>query len=47
MSGLIKWIGRVLLWILVLPIGIWRTIRHGRRKDIEDAIRAAQKGAKR
>ncbi len=27
------WLGRVLLWFILLPVGIWRSIRHGRRKS--------------
>jgi hypothetical protein len=26
------WFGRVLLWIIFLPIGIWRSLRHHRKK---------------
>jgi hypothetical protein len=27
------WLGRVLLWIVFWPIGLWRSVRHGRRKS--------------
>ena len=27
------WLGRVLLWILFLPLGLWRSIRHGKKKS--------------
>lgn len=33
------WFGRVLLWVVFLPIGLWRSIRHGRRKETERLIR--------
>jgi hypothetical protein len=26
------WFGRVLLWIFLLPVGIWRSLRHHRKK---------------
>ena len=26
------WLGRVTLWFLLLPIGLWRSIHHGRKK---------------
>ena len=26
-----KWIGRVLLWLCCWPLGLWRSIRHGRK----------------
>ena len=29
----IFWAGRVSLWILVLPLGIWRSVRHGRKQS--------------
>lgn len=28
----LKWLGRVSLWVLLLPVGIWRTAAHSRRK---------------
>jgi hypothetical protein len=30
------WLGRVALWILVLPIGIWRSLRHHRKKGVRE-----------
>lgn len=38
----VKWLGRVALWVFVLPLGLWRSIRHGRRKS-EERIIAAMK----
>lgn len=26
-----KWVGRVSLWVFLLPVGIWRSVRHGRK----------------
>lgn len=26
-----KWLGRVSLWIVFWPIGLWRSVRHGRK----------------
>lgn len=31
--GLLKWLGRVTLWIVFLPLGLWRSIVHGRKKS--------------
>lgn len=42
------WSGRVFLWIFLTPIGLWRSIRHGRNKDvrrIEKAIREQGRNA--
>lgn len=27
----LTWAGRVLLWLFLLPIGIWRSVRKGRK----------------
>jgi hypothetical protein len=27
-----KWLGRVSLWVLFLPLGIWRSVVNGRKK---------------
>lgn len=27
-----KWIGRVSLWLLFWPLGLWRSYRHGQDK---------------
>lgn len=38
----VKWLGRVMLWLVFLPLGLWRSIRHGRKKDLarlEKALR--------
>lgn len=26
------WFGRVLLWVFLFPIGVWRSLRHHRKK---------------
>jgi len=28
------WLGRVVLWVVFFPLGIWRSVRHTRKKDI-------------
>lgn len=28
--GPIKWVGRVCMWLLFWPLGLWRSIVHGR-----------------
>lgn len=35
----LKWVGRVLLWLLLWPVGLWRSIRHGRKKSEQRIIR--------
>lgn len=32
------WFGRVLLWLVFLPLGLWRSIHHGRRKETDRLI---------
>lgn len=27
------WVGRVFLWLVFWPAGLWRSIRHGRKAD--------------
>lgn len=34
----ILWVGRVLLWVFLLPIGIWRSLRHHRKKGTRKAV---------
>lgn len=29
----ITWLGRVTLWIVFWPLGLWRSVRHGRKKS--------------
>ena len=29
----ILWLGRVILWIVFLPLGLWRSIRHGKKQS--------------
>ncbi len=31
--GFFTWIGRVTLWVFFLPLGIWRSIVHSRKKS--------------
>lgn len=37
------WLGRVTLWILVFPIGIWRSLRHHRKKGQRNAVKQMRK----
>lgn len=39
------WLGRVVLWIVFLPVGLWRSIRHGRRKETDRLIEQLHQGA--
>lgn len=46
--GFLKWLGRVALWFVFLPVGLWRSIRHGRKKTearIIEEIRARDESA--
>lgn len=40
--GFLKWLGRVVLWILLLPVGIWRSFRHGRKKSEKKILKAIE-----
>lgn len=35
-------LGRIALWILFWPAGLWRSIRHGKEKDLA-RLEAAQR----
>ena len=35
-----KWLGRVLLWVVFLPLGLWRSIKHGKDKRQAEVLRA-------
>lgn len=37
------WFGRVLLWIFLFPIGVWRSLRHHRKKGERRAVEAMRK----
>ena len=28
------WLGRVVLWLVAWPVGLWRSIRHSQRKAV-------------
>lgn len=30
--AVLKWLGRVTLWLVFWPVGLWRSVVHGRRK---------------
>lgn len=36
----LKWLGRVSLWLVFLPLGLWRSWRHGKNKDMARLERA-------
>jgi len=38
--GFITWLGRVTLWFVFLPLGLWRSVRHGRKKSEKRVIEA-------
>ncbi|MCC6743443.1 MAG: hypothetical protein IT175_06245 [Acidobacteria bacterium] len=42
----ILWFGRVTLWIVFLPFGLWRSLRHGQKKDRRKLERAIQRAAR-
>lgn len=35
----LAWLGRVLLWVVVWPVGLWRSWRHGRKRQARQADR--------
>lgn len=37
MANPITFAGRVLLWIFAWPLGLWRSLRHGQKKDARRA----------
>lgn len=37
--GLFKWMGRVMLWAVAWPVGLWRSMRHGSKKDAKRIVR--------
>lgn len=41
--GLFTWIGRVLLWLFLFPVGVWRSLRHHRKKGEKRALRKFEK----
>lgn len=40
----VAWLGRVVLWLLLPPLGLWRSIRHGRRARDRRLARDIAKG---
>jgi hypothetical protein len=44
--GFIFWLGRVSLWVLFLPLGLWRSVRHGRKKSEERTAKLLAKELK-
>lgn len=41
--GFFTWIGRVLLWVFLLPVGIWRSLVHHRKKGQKRAVAQMRK----
>jgi len=41
--GFFTWIGRVLLWVFLLPVGIWRSLVHHRKKGTKKAVEQMRK----
>jgi hypothetical protein len=35
------------LWVFLFPIGVWRSIRHSRKKGRDQAVREVRKMAER
>lgn len=40
------WAGRILLWMFILPIGIWRSLRHHRKKGERRVLAKVEKRLK-
>jgi hypothetical protein len=36
---LTKWLGRVCLWLAFWPVGLWRSIRHGKDKRHKELVK--------
>ncbi len=41
--GPLKWMGRVSLWLLMWPLGLWRSYRHSQSKQ-ESRMRRGYRG---
>jgi hypothetical protein len=41
--GTLTRLGRILLWFVLLPVGLWRSIRHGRKKRDQRLIEEIRK----
>ena len=37
------WLGRMLLWIFVYRIGVWRSLRHHRKKGERKTMKKVEK----
>lgn len=40
--GPIKWAARVVLWVFVWPLGLWRSLAHGRKVQNSKERRGAR-----
>ena len=43
--GFTKWAGRLTLWMLCWPLGLWRSYRHGKRRDQQGLVEALRRAA--
>lgn len=41
--GPVFWLGRVSLWVVFLPLGVWRSLRHHRKKGVREVQREMKK----
>lgn len=32
------WLGRIALWVFLFPVGVWRSLRHHRKKGTRKAV---------
>jgi fatty acid desaturase len=37
------WLGRVLLWVFLFPVGVWRSLRHHRKKGERRSTKQMEK----
>jgi hypothetical protein len=37
------WFGRILLWIFLFPIGVWRSLVHHRKKGERRTVKRVEK----
>jgi hypothetical protein len=45
--GVTKWFGRVMLWIFIWPVGLWRSIRHSNNRQATKMIRGLNNSQRR
>jgi hypothetical protein len=42
MANPVTFLGRMLLWLWMWPLGLWRSLRHGRKKDTKKLTKAIE-----